>query len=148
MSTVLDRAIIKAAELRKQLAELERFIELHRILSDDAGIGPVDVKGDRELDQGIKIKGNMPVDNFVGEKASRGRDTSRKGPAPPQIVEMVERMIREIGRPMTRGEIVEKLVDRDVELPPADPQRYVGTIMWRNKGTFINIEGRGYWLRR
>ena len=36
---------------------------------------------------------------------------------------------------------------RDVEIPATDKARYVGTIMWRNKSKFLNIEGRGYWLR-
>lgn len=48
---------------------------------------------------------------------------------------------------MSRGEIVDALERRDVEIPAQDKARYIGTLAWRNKGTFVNIEGRGYWLR-
>jgi hypothetical protein len=34
-----------------------------------------------------------------------------------------------------------------VHIPFEDKGRYVGTIAWRHKGTFVNVEGRGYWLR-
>ena len=60
---------------------------------------------------------------------------------------MMERLIREVGRPMTRGEIVDAFAKRDIEIPAKDPARYLGTIAWRNKRIFVNIEGRGYWLR-
>ena len=56
-------------------------------------------------------------------------------------------MIRDAGHPLTRGEIAERFALRDVALPGEDKPRYIGTIMWRNKAKFINIEGRGYWLR-
>ncbi len=62
-------------------------------------------------------------------------------------MELVERIMRESGHPLTRGDIVEMLSARDVEMPGQDKARYVGTIMWRNKAKFVNIEGRGYWLR-
>jgi hypothetical protein len=59
----------------------------------------------------------------------------------------MERLIRETGRPMTRGEIVSAFERRDVDIPAKDKARYLGTIAWRHKGTFVNIEGRGYWLK-
>ncbi len=49
---------------------------------------------------------------------------------------------------MSRGEIVDAFDRRDIEIPAKDKARYVGTIAWRNKGVFVNIEGRGYWLSR
>jgi hypothetical protein len=60
---------------------------------------------------------------------------------------MVERLIRDVGSPMTRGQIVEALALRDVDLPAADKARYIGTIIWRHKSIFVNLKGRGYWLR-
>ena len=48
---------------------------------------------------------------------------------------------------MTRGELVEALARRDVHIPAQDKPRYIGTLIWRNKSKFVNIEGRGYWLR-
>jgi hypothetical protein len=60
---------------------------------------------------------------------------------------MTERLIREAGHPLTRGEIVKAFEARDVEIPAKDPARYLGTIAWRHKGMFKNVEGLGYWLK-
>jgi len=36
---------------------------------------------------------------------------------------------------------------RGIEIPSTDKQRYLGTILWRHRDRFVNIEGKGYWLR-
>ena len=59
----------------------------------------------------------------------------------------MERVIRERGEPLTRGQIVEALEMRDVVIPAVDKSRYIGTLAWRHKSIFVNIDGRGYWLR-
>ena len=48
---------------------------------------------------------------------------------------------------MTRGEIVKAFELRDFEIPAKDKSRYLGTIAWRHKGKFVNVNGLGYWLR-
>lgn len=80
------------------------------------------------------------MDNLI-EKS--GRRKAR----PDEIAQIMERVIREVGRPMTRGQLVDALERRDVDLPAADKGRYIGTIIWRHKSIFVNIEGFGYWLR-
>jgi hypothetical protein len=83
--------------------------------------------------------GNNSVDNIPREgRWKRGR--------PAEIVAIIERIIREAGRPLTRGEIVEALEQRDVHIPAEDKQRYIGTIAWRHKSVFGNVGGLGYWL--
>lgn len=99
---------------------------------------------DQQLKGNIIHYGDNPhVDNL----AHRSRKSRHLGPPPKEIAELMERVIRERGEPMSRGEIVEALERRDVEIPAQDKARYVGTLAWRKKGTFMNIEGRGYWLR-
>jgi hypothetical protein len=134
MSTPIENARKRLAALRVEAAEIERFIAMYERF-DDKNVSwaqPSNV-GNSEETHPQKSK---PVDNL-------GRD----GPRPTEIAEMMERLIREVGRPMTRGEIVSAFAARDFEIPGTDKGRYLGTIAWRNKGKFVNIEGRGYWVR-
>lgn len=77
------------------------------------------------------------------EKKKRRHSTGK----PDQMAREVELVLQEFGQPMTRGKIIEALRSRNIELSAADKGRYIGTIIWRHKETFINIEGQGYWLR-
>jgi hypothetical protein len=142
MPTALENALTKAAELRAELDKIQLFIDLHRQFSDPEVAGGTGGVADGAMTKRDGIKGNVvrsqPVHNSVKK---------RRGPTPPEIVALVERLIREVGKPMSRGEIVAALEARDVDLPAEDKPRYVGTIMWRNKSKFLNINGYGYWLR-
>jgi len=112
-------------------------------------------KGEAALEEGGQVsildshvRGNAPVDNLPVDNSMKPSGRRHSGSLrPSELAALVERIIRESGRPMTRGEIVEALDRRDVEIPGGDKARYIGTIMWRQKSTFLNIEGAGYWLR-
>lgn len=141
MTTPLDNALKRLAELKAEIARIERFVEDYRAFSDPAS-------PDAELTPGQTIGGNIsrpgvtecPVDN-----SWRARRLGRKTPS--ELAELMARLLAEAGHPMTRGDLVEAIEHRDVEIPAKDKSRYIGTLAWRHKGTFINIEGRGYWLR-
>ena len=132
MASAIDNARRRLAELEKEIKEIQMFIELHEHYSG--------------LSTDPMQKGATGVvsseSRVVDKRPRRGPGLKPKG-----IADMVERLIRESGHPLTRGEIVEMLEARDVEMPAQDKPRYIGTIMWRNKSKFVNIEGQGYWLR-
>jgi hypothetical protein len=138
MPTPIEKARKRLAEVLAEAEEIRRFIDLYERFSDDSGSGllqrPV-INSQETYPQELKA-----VDS--GDNSPR-----RSGPTPRELTSMMERIIREVGRPMTRGEIVEALARRDVEILAKDKQRYIGTLAWRNKGTFVNIDGLGYWLR-
>jgi hypothetical protein len=140
MADPLEIAKKKLAAALREAAELRRFIETYEALAAGAErIAPDEIEG--------QLGGNLSTENThhsVDNPRRRGRGP---GVRPTQIAEMMERLIREIGTPLTRGQIVEALERRDVEIPAQDKQRYIGTIAWRKKSKFINIDGLGYWLR-
>ncbi|MGQ0446264.1 MAG: hypothetical protein ACT4O2_14355 [Beijerinckiaceae bacterium] len=147
MTHAIENAIKRLAELRQQVADIERFIEMYEVFDARTGDDQPDLP--RASSNGAP-RGNIStrnpyddVDNY-GENYARKRP--RRGATPAEIVKITERVIREGGRPLTRGEIVEALERRDVDIPAKDKPRYIGTIVWRNKGVFKNIEGLGYWL--
>ena len=65
--------------------------------------------------------------------------------------ERVAREVRDIivshGAPMTRTPIVRSLEDRGLRVTGAKAATNIGTIMWRLRHLFVNIEGFGYWPR-
>jgi hypothetical protein len=139
----IAREKIKA--LKAQLIELEQFLLVHDRLvgasnaASSAVLAPSDPRSQK--DEGNitpQIKIPISVDN---------RKVRRRVGRPGDVAEHMERIIRDVGRPMTRGEIVAAFEARDIPIPFEDKARYVGTIAWRHKGTFVNIEGEGYWLR-
>jgi hypothetical protein len=58
---------------------------------------------------------------------------------------MARRILLEHGKPMTRSELLKALEERDVFLAGEDKAKYLGTIMWRMKEAFVNLDGHGYW---
>ena len=142
MPSPLDVARAKAARLEAELKQIQSFIQMYEAFS--TGLETVKEQ-------------NMFVANAKNSSSTIHKEESsvaphvalrrRSGPAPRELVEMAERMIRDAGRPLSRGDLVEMFDARDVELPGTDKPRYIGTIMWRNKSRFLQIEGRGYWLR-
>jgi len=144
MSDPLEIAKKRLQAIKAEVAEIEQFIRMYEALS--AGRVGSEIVGVNvgDLDEKLStIIGGEGVDN--GDNFSGRRD--RMGSKPGELARLMERLIRETGRPMTRGEIVAAFERRDVEIPGKDKARYLGTIAWRHKGTFMHIEGRGYWLR-
>jgi hypothetical protein len=138
MSTPLDNARKKLHELKLEIARIERFIREYAEFSDRTGV-------EQTAAYSPQTEGNLSTEVSHVDNPRLARE--RIGPTPTEIVGTMERMIREVGRPMTRGEIVEAFARRDIEIPAQDKSRYVGTLAWRHKSKFINVEGRGYWLR-
>ena len=143
MANAIENARKRLSALRNQVAEIERFLEMYEAFDagTDADRGEL-----RANPASAPLSGNIPTESnsLVVDKSVEKR--RRRGPRPAEIVQILERVIREAGRPLTRGEIVEALEHRDVEISAEDKHRYIGTIAWRNKSIFKNIEGLGYWL--
>lgn len=146
METIEEKARARIRVLKSQISELERFLEILNDLKNLKSFAK-DANLEFELPLFESSEGNVtpqiPVENSE-TKQRRLRNKMR----PSHVVELMERIIREVGRPMTRSELVEAFEKRDVQIPFEDKARYIGTIAWRHKGMFVNIEGKGYWLRR
>ncbi len=135
MSEPIEEAKKRLAWHMQRAKELEDFLRLYEDLSSmNAEHGDIWEREPEETKEPVE----KPVE--------RRRMSTRGGATPREIAEIMRRVIRERGQPMTRGEIVEALEARDVDLPAADKGRYIGTIAWRHKAFFKHIEGRGYWV--
>src|SRR5580704_1514258 len=94
MSNAIENARKRVIELKRQLAELERFIQMYEELEAGTEADQADTHASHL--NGALI-GNKPVDNVP-------RERRRKRGRPAEIVAIIERIIREAGRPLTRGE--------------------------------------------
>lgn len=143
MSNAIENARKRLAEFKRHVSELERFIQMYEELEGGTDADQSDTHAGHL--NGALI-GNKSVDNVPRHVDNVSRERRRKRGRPAEIVAIIERIIREAGRPLTRGEIVEALEQRDVHIPAEDKQRYIGTIAWRHKSVFGNVGGLGYWL--
>lgn len=139
MTNAIENARKRLEEIRREASEIERFLDMY---------ARFDVGTDGEHIELPKsgASGNLSTDNLPVENGGKRRQRTR-GARPDEIALIMERVIRERGQPLTRGQIVEALEVRDVKIPAVDKSRYIGTIAWRHKSIFVNIEGQGYWLR-
>jgi hypothetical protein len=135
MAEPIEEARKRLAWHREQVRRHEDFLRLYEKLSSP----------NAEHDESWKQEPEETKEP-VEKPVERRRLSMRGGATPREIVDVMVRVIRERGQPMTRGEIVEALEARDIDLPAADKNRYIGTIAWRHKAFFKHIEGRGYWV--
>jgi hypothetical protein len=126
----IRKLIDRRKVLREELDKIDNFLELYRELLGE----------------------NVSVEKAPRSVVSVDKPRRRRGPPPrPGTVgpHDLAPMIRDImlgnGEPMTRSQLLEALEARNVQLAGADKARYLGTILWRMRHLFINLDGQGYW---
>ena len=142
MDQALINALKRQKELRKELAEIEEFLRLYQQFSgaDQEHTPPVNT-------------GDGPTHGGAREPTQRGPREPTQGPVrsgPKAVADVAAGILKDLGVPLTRGELATELELRKVSLPGKDREnraRYVGTILWRNPERFEQIKGRGYWLK-
>lgn len=145
MDKVISNALKRRSALRSELAEIERFLQLYNQFKG------LDASQPEFLTNGEAFPEERE-ENRVGSEAER------QVPAPPsepikglgraELAPHIEAVIREAGKPLTRGVLLRKLDARGTPVGgEADRAKNMGTIMWRLKDRFVNLPGYGYWLR-
>jgi hypothetical protein len=121
-------ALRRRDELRKQLADIEEFIRLWNELFGTEG----------EQNRLIATLPPHPMPAANGQRAPRS-------PTRERAAGIARRVILAKGKPMTRGELVAAFRAEGEPVAGEDPSKNMGTIMWRLRDRFVNIEGQGYW---
>ena len=113
--------------LQGELRDIEEFVSLYqRLFPATAGA-------------------TLTVSDHVEGTVIRTRQRNILPPA--RLAELCREIISKAGRPMTRRELLDELQSQGIPLVGEDPSKNLGTILWRNRKVFQNVEGRGYWLR-
>lgn len=158
MDKAVENALARRAQLRRELEEVEGFLALYDRFKS---------LGSAQATLGIIAPATVtPVAGPAPSFASIDRENEDPGgakeeqspPSPPQAAGKglsreelrphIEAIIREAGRPLTRGNLLRKLDQRGTPVGGrADRAKNMGTIMWRLKEHFVNLPGYGYWLQ-
>lgn len=72
---------------------------------------------------------------------------ARRRGAPNQFVALIEQVIKDAGKPLSRADIVSEIESKEISIPGQHKTKYVGTLMWREREKFIHIVDHGYWLK-
>lgn len=130
----LKEAVHLRDRLRKQLSEVEEFIRLWDVIFGD---------DDRET-EAEQTRADAPVSIVAPAKKSES-SRPKRSPTGRLAAKVAREIITERGAPMTRGELVKAFESRGYPIAGSPPSRNMGTIMWRLRDKFVNIEGHGYW---
>lgn len=130
METALDNALKRKKELEDELARVNQFIQMYDQFS---GMNLENPATPSLLDSAGRIV------RATQKLKQRGR--------PADFARLIRAILSQSGHPMARGELISILEGGGHSIPSADKQRYIGTVLWRNRNDFINIKDKGYWLR-
>ncbi len=119
----------KERELLQALEDVRKFLSLYEEFS---GFPKENTKESPSESGSISSLSAKPVENF-------------QAATPSQIAAAAKQLILNAGKPLTRSELAFALTRAGVILNATDESKYVGTIMWRHKNSFEQIEGEGYW---
>lgn len=114
-------------DLQKELSEIEKVLK------------PIE-------DMAAKLTQKLEPTSNEGGGGGPKRVRVRLGAKPAQVVEATKRILSEAANPMTRGELLARLKEKNIHIVGANPANTLGTTLSRHKETFRNIEGLGYWL--
>lgn len=126
-------ALRRKAELQKELEDVEAFLRLAERLFHD--------RNHENRSEPHEVEPTPAASEQAEEREPR-----RRNPTPPkQLAELAREEILAAGHPMTRGELVDALEKRGVEMVAKDKAKNLGTILWRFPDMFINMPKEGYW---
>jgi len=148
MDSILEAAEKKRDEIREELQKITDFIVTYRRLAQQVQADEANTtrthRDSAEPVDGAASQEARALEKADGAQAKRARVNDN--PKPKEVVEAAVKLIREIGRPMTRREIREQLAERGMVVNGADPVKALGTMLWRSGSERLTqIEGRGYW---
>lgn len=129
MDDALKKALERKVRLQSELALIDQYIELHtRLFGEDP---PTSTSKDT---------GTTTIADAVEAEIRPANDTRAIGDG-------IEAILRRADWPVQRGKLISGLEADGLPIHSKDRSKYIGTILWRNRVRFMNIEGEGYWLR-
>lgn len=125
MSQVVQELRERKAKLIEELDMIDQYLKLHQKLFPSAA----------------------PANKSGPETPDDAKETDAAKNDPREVAARVVAILREHGKPIQRGELVRKIEESGLPIHSKDKNKYLGTVLWRNRDTFVNIEGHGYWIK-
>jgi Asp-tRNA(Asn)/Glu-tRNA(Gln) amidotransferase C subunit len=124
MADRIEELTRRRAELLEELDRIEQYMNLHKQLFP-------------EDEDAAKAS--------VNETRREGRREARNDPN--AIAARAEELIRANGKPIQRGELVRRIEASGMPIHSKDKGKYIGTVLWRLRDKFVNVEDQGYWIK-
>lgn len=122
---ILDKLLERRAFLSKEVVALDNLIGLyHRLSSQASSESSADVN-------------QLDLYRQPSSRATQAAEIAR-------TIEAARKLIIREGRPMKRGELVERLESQGFSFPGRDKNKVFGTNVWRS-GRFRTVGEQGYW---
>jgi hypothetical protein len=150
MDPVIQNAIRRRSELRNELRDIERFLELYQQFKAPKEPRQMTMEVPQPDVDSVEQEKNTAPDLAVvsAAEAEPGTELGDARLTREALKPHIHAVIMEAGRPLTRGQILLKLDTRDVRVGGKyDRSKNMGTILWRLRDDFVNLAGRGYWPR-
>jgi hypothetical protein len=143
-----DALTAEIERIQKELAKIEQWLGMWRELSAENDAADVPALMQPLPAPTHSEEGEIGRQKSTARHKPKSRRTPRTGPAREDIAPVAREIIVANGHPMPRSALLNALDERGLRVGGADIAgriRNVGTVMWRLRDRFVNIEGRGYW---
>lgn len=146
MDPILSKAYERRSELRRELGDIDRFIQLYEMLRRETDLPQQSLDLTEVQTDSEEQKVSLRSLDRVGQGVEEGESEARRGPTRDELRPFIDETLRGAGRPLSRGRLLKTLDNRGVRVGgEADRAKNLGTIMWRLKDHFVNLAGFGYW---
>lgn len=155
MDKTIANAMQRRSELQRELHEIEKFLQLYQKFSAMPLPSSNVLYSATTVASVSNAYAPAPLEQMWGEgEPKQEHGVAEASPAPhkglgrEELRPHIEAVIREAGKPLTRGVLLRKLDQRGTPVGgQADRAKNMGTIMWRLKDHFVNLPGYGYWIK-
>jgi hypothetical protein len=141
-----DTAVENAAAMRDEMAAKIAFAEV-QIKEWRATM----LRAERFITDWEEFSGQKapaPAVDTVSEPVARATSGSKpKNPKKEDVAAAAREILLQNGRPMTRDDLHEALIARNVIIHGANPAVVLQTMLWRMREEITHLKGYGYWPR-
>jgi hypothetical protein len=141
MDEVYEAAVNRRDELQLELKQLNDFIELYRATRQRLGL---DSSRSRQVDS-LEPPATVLTPHVSAPLKAPPKPRVTDNPNRTLVAQAAKDILLAAGRAMTRRELHGALKARGLEVRGGDPLKTLGTMLWRAKGEFVQVEGYGYW---
>lgn len=131
-----QNAMTRRAELRQELEQIDTFLRLCEKFAELPSRSESAVPQRAESESDI-----VAIDADTGART----EVELKTVAGVDLLPYARRMALDLGRPVSRGDVKQRLAEYGVRLNAKDQATYIGTLLWRAKDQFVNLKPYGYW---
>lgn len=146
MDRALANAMKRRDELRAEIAEIEHFLSLYNRFSASGGGEEAPSQAEKSEEQkGAESAPATRADGDGGESETPA--VRQRGWPKERLKPYIKAAIATAERPLTRGELLRAMQRENIPVGGTDQSKNMGTILWRLKDDFVNLDGYGYWPR-